>query len=186
MSNLPESIYEKKREKFTQMEEYYYTLINQLDNIEIYEENLRLLRRIIEVIIWGDQNKVPFTAVSEIIIRNSLRWTSSSCFYLFWKPRRTRPNWTRCRTDFSSTFPIYCRMLRISRSSTSFTLRPIFSRCWPSPTTLKTILWYPVTWGWSRTSLCDSTLSRSRSSITRYWSSEMRPLPDLLFTDQVL
>lgn len=46
------------------MDECYVKLRDQVTNSELYEENLNLLRQIIEVIIWGDQNKMPFTAVS--------------------------------------------------------------------------------------------------------------------------
>ena len=70
----------KKREKYNLMEDCYFALIEQMENLDIFEENLGLLRQIIEVIIWGDQNKVPFVSVSKVIIRNSSKWTSSNYF----------------------------------------------------------------------------------------------------------
>jgi hypothetical protein len=64
MSKESENPKAKKKVKYQHMDECYIKLRDQVTNSELYEENLNLLRQIIEVIIWGDQNKMPFTAVS--------------------------------------------------------------------------------------------------------------------------
>jgi hypothetical protein len=63
MKDDPENPKNKKKIKFQHMEDCYITLMEQITQIDMYEENLNLLRQIIEVFIWGDQNKMPFTAV---------------------------------------------------------------------------------------------------------------------------
>ena len=63
MSDDPENPKNKKKVKFQHMEDCYITLMDQVTQMDLFEENLNLLRQIIEVIIWGDQNKMPFTAV---------------------------------------------------------------------------------------------------------------------------
>ena len=71
MNDDPENPKNKKKIKFQHMEDCYVTLMEQITKIDIYEENLNLLRQIIEVIIWGDQNKMPFTAVTNNKFFNS-------------------------------------------------------------------------------------------------------------------
>ena len=66
MSKNLENLKSKKKSKFQQMREHHTKLIDQVTQVEIYDQNLDLLRKIIEVIIWGDQNKMAFTAVSPL------------------------------------------------------------------------------------------------------------------------
>lgn len=69
MTKDPEDPKMKKKMKFQHMDDCHMKLRDQVTNSELYEENLNLLRQIIEVIIWGDQNKMPFTAVSPLALR---------------------------------------------------------------------------------------------------------------------
>jgi hypothetical protein len=59
---------EKKQEKFIIISELHQKLIPIIDKHEHFEESKSILRQMIEVIIWGDQNKCPFIVV--IFIRN--------------------------------------------------------------------------------------------------------------------
>ena len=77
MNDDPENPKNKKKLKFQQMEDCYMTLMEQLTKIDIYEENLNLLRKIIEVIIWGDQNKMPFTAVEQLLFFILYNWENN-------------------------------------------------------------------------------------------------------------
>ena len=63
MNTESETIESKRSKKLVKLEETYINLLKNINNIELYEENRSYLRQIIEVIIWGDQHKVPFVSV---------------------------------------------------------------------------------------------------------------------------
>ena len=62
---------DKKKEKYMLIIESHNKLFPIIDKHEYFEESKALLRKIVEVIIWGDQNKTPFIVVI-FLIRNSL------------------------------------------------------------------------------------------------------------------